>query len=57
MTISNVGKRLSLETSTCRRRLGADGSLSEIVKLNGSRESLSDADFERFIESSPIEVV
>jgi len=26
MTITNVGKQLSLETSTCRRTLSADGS-------------------------------
>jgi hypothetical protein len=57
LTITNIGKQLSLETSTCRRTLSADGSLSEIVMLDGTREGLSDADFERFIESFPVERV
>jgi hypothetical protein len=42
---------------TCRRTLSSDGTLSEIVRLDGSREGLYDADFEKFIESFPIETV
>jgi hypothetical protein len=37
--------------------LSADGSLFEIVRLDGTREGLCDADFERFIESFPVERV
>ena len=55
LIVGNLGRRLSLETSTCRRTLGTDGSLTEIVRLDGTREGLSDADFEKFIESFPIE--
>ena len=50
-----IGKQLNLATSTCRRKLGADGSLCEIVRLDGMRAGLSDADFEGFIASFPIE--
>jgi len=50
-----MGLKLSPETSTWRRTLSANGSLFEIVRLDGTRDSLSDADFERFIASSPIE--
>jgi len=55
LTVSNIGKQLSLETSTCRRTLSADGSLFEIVRLDGTREGLSDTDFEGFIASFPIQ--
>ena len=55
LTVTNIGKQLNLATSTCRRTLGADGSLFEIVRLDGSRDGLSDADFERFIESFPVD--
>jgi hypothetical protein len=57
LTICNIGKQLNLTTSTCRRTLGANGALMEIVRLDGNREGLSDADFEKFIESCPIERV
>ena len=57
LTVTNIGKQLSLVTSTCRRTLSADGALSEIVRLDGTREGLSDADLERFIGSFPMETV
>jgi hypothetical protein len=53
-TITNVGKQTKSGDIPCRRMLGADGSLSEIVRLDGTRAGLSDTDFERFIESFPI---
>jgi hypothetical protein len=37
---TNVGKQLNLATSTCLRTLGANGSLFEIVRLDGTRASL-----------------
>jgi hypothetical protein len=52
-----IGKQLNLATSTCRRTLSVDGALCEMVRLDGSREGLSDADFEKFVESFPIETV
>jgi hypothetical protein len=55
LTITNMGKQLNLATSTCRRTLSVDGSLFEIVRLDGTRAGWSDADLERFIESFPVE--
>jgi hypothetical protein len=57
LTITNIGKQLNLESSRCRRTLSADGALSEIVRLDGTRAGFSDADFEKFIEGFPIETV
>jgi hypothetical protein len=57
LTITNIGKQLSLETSTCRGTLSAEGSLFEIVRLDGTKDSLSDTDLERFVESFPLERV
>jgi len=44
----------NLEKSTCRRTLDAHGLLMEIVQLDGSRNSLTAEDFERFVESFPV---
>ena len=44
-----------LAKSTCKRTLCADGSLWEIVHLNGSSSDLSDGELERFIATFPIE--
>ncbi len=57
LTVTNIGKQLNLATSTCRRTLSADGSLFEIVRLDGTRHGLPDADFEGFIASFPVERV
>ena len=43
-----------LTKATCSRMRCADGSLTEVVFLNGSRDGISDEDLERFIESFPI---
>jgi hypothetical protein len=45
----------ALANSTCKRTLGANGSLTEIVELDGSGEHLTDEDLEKFIASFPIE--
>jgi hypothetical protein len=44
-----------LETSTCRRVLGRNGLLIEVVELDGGREDLADEDLDRFIASFPVE--
>ena len=44
---------LNLATSTCTRTL-RNGTLTEIVNLNGSIDELSDEQLETFIESFPI---
>ena len=50
-----VGPALSLTSSTCRRSVDANGCLKEFVYLFGSRAGLTDAQFEQFISSFPIE--
>lgn len=57
VTITNIGKELNLVTSTCRRTLSTDGALFEMVRLDGSRSGLTDAEFETFVGSFPIESV
>lgn len=38
-------------------KLIAGGALCEMARLDGARNGLSDADFEKFVESFPIEPV
>ena len=45
----------NLSTSTCARTRRADGSLFELVHLDGGREGLTDEDLERWISGFPIE--
>ena len=55
VVVSHAGEPFDLAKATCTRTLMPDGRLMEIVNLNGCRESLSDEDLERFIQSFPIE--
>ena len=50
-----VGKPLDLAASTCRRTIGQNGRLTEVVLLNGTSESFSEADLESFVAKFPIE--
>jgi hypothetical protein len=43
-----------LTRAACYHTRCANGSLMEVVYLNGSRDGISDEDLERFIESFPI---
>ena len=52
--VSLVSQPANLANSSCRRTRSADGALLEIVRLDGSRKSLSDADLEAFIQSFPV---
>ena len=45
----------NLANSTCTRTLAPDGSLMEIVHLDGNGADLSDDELERFIASTPIQ--
>jgi hypothetical protein len=42
VVVCRMGRTLSLETSTCRRTLSADGFLTEMVRLDAARGSLTD---------------
>ena len=55
IVVCRMDRALSLETSRCRRTLTADGSLTEVVRLDGIRGGLTDDDLEKFILSFPIE--
>ena len=55
LVVSLVSQPANLANSSCRRTRSADGALLEIVRLDGSRKSLSDADLEAFIQSFPVE--
>jgi hypothetical protein len=48
---------LSLETSTCRRTRSANGVLTEIVRLDGARDGMTDEEMEKFVESFPVEMI
>lgn len=53
--VVSLAKPLNLATSTCQRRLSPDGLLTEIVRLDGSRDGLTDEELEKFIERFPVE--
>ena len=54
MVVSRVGRDEGLENATCKRTLCANGSLIEVVRLNGSGDGLTDQDLDGFVESRPI---
>jgi hypothetical protein len=53
--VCNLGRTLSLETSTCRRTFSADGVLTEMARLDGTRDGMTDEGKEKFVESFPVE--
>jgi hypothetical protein len=53
--IRSVCGEPNLTTSTCQRRLGRDGRLTEIINLDGGRDNFSDEQLEAWIEKFPIE--
>ena|ERR1039458_4138225 len=54
LILSIEGKPLSLETSTCKRQIGLDGTLVEFVMLDGIDTDLTDAQLEAFIQQHSI---
>jgi hypothetical protein len=48
------GSPLNLENSTCDRQIWPDGSLFEIVMLDGPIEELTEEELEAFIARYPI---
>ncbi len=53
IVVCKMDRALSLETSKCRRMLNANGSLTEVVRLDGPRGGLTTEDLEQFIQSFP----
>jgi hypothetical protein len=57
VVVSALARPLNLAGSICRRMLCANGSITELVHLDGTRNGLSDEELEQFIEGFPIEPV
>ena len=57
VVVCRMDRALSLDTSTCRRTLSADGVLTETVRLDGIRGGMSDEEMEKFVETFPIETI
>jgi len=55
--VCRMDRKLRLETSTCRRTLSANGVLTEIVRLDGTRGGMTDEEMEKFVESFPVEMI
>jgi hypothetical protein len=51
-----MDRQASLETSTCKRTLSEDGFLTEVVRLDGSRDGLTEEQLEQFISSFPVQI-
>ena len=52
--VSCVARPLNLANSSCIRRLGRNGSITEVVLLDGSRSDITDEQLDRFIETFPV---
>jgi len=46
--------QVNLATSTCKRTRRADGLIIENIELDGDLESMTEAEFEAWVESFPI---
>ena len=55
VVLSAVHRAANLANSRCTRTLNSFGLLTEIVELDGRRDSVTDEELERFIESFPVE--
>jgi hypothetical protein len=47
--------KVNLANSTCSRTLRPDGVLMEMVKLDGSPNSMTEAELDAWVESFPVE--
>ena len=55
VVISACGRPLNIAGSTCERRLGPGGSITEIVRLDGSRNGISEAELDEFVSRFPVQ--
>jgi hypothetical protein len=55
VVISACGRPLNLAGSSCDRMLGAKGSITEIVRLDGSRDQITDEGLDAFVASFPVQ--
>jgi hypothetical protein len=54
VVISACGRPLNLAGSTCDRTLGLDGSIVEIVHLDGRRDAISNVELDQFVSRFPL---
>ena len=54
VVISACGRPLNLAGSTCDRTLGPDGSIIEIVRLDGRRNAISNTELDQFVSRFPL---
>jgi len=54
VVISACGRPLNLAGSTCDRTLGSDGSIIEIVHLDGRRDAISNVELDQFVSRFPL---
>ena len=54
LVVGTIGPAEGLQNATCQRTLCANGCLTEVVRLNGSGDGLTEEDLDRFVESFPI---
>jgi hypothetical protein len=57
LIVTAMDHDLSLATSTCSRTLCADGTLLELVNLDGIRGDLSDEALDEFVNGFPVAIV
>ena len=57
LIVAAMDHDLSLATSTCSRTLCPDGTLLEIVDLDGIRGDLSDEELEQFVSEFPVTIL
>jgi len=59
LIVCRYGAKTSLENATCKRTLGPDGTVMELVELYGSNEGperVTAEELDRWVASFPIEV-
>ena len=49
VVISASGKELELQTSTCQRIVNGNGTVTELVALNGCRSQITDQELDHFV--------
>jgi hypothetical protein len=54
LIIYTIGEPLNLETSTCKRQIWPDGSLFDLVMLDGSYTDLTGGQLEAFVCQHPV---
>ena len=57
LVVSGMDHPLNLETSRCTRTLCPNGTLMEVLHLDGIRGNLNDEELDRFVGSFPVNIM